>query len=73
MSGQVYIEVGEAFINGFSTPVITAYIFSGTDREIRNYVFIDDYFEETIVYTTKGFSTGGVNCMYSTLPESEPK
>ena len=73
MSGQVYVEVSEAFINGFATPIVTAYIFSGTDREIRNYVFVDDVFEETIQYTTKEFSTGGVNCLYSSLPENEPK
>ena len=73
MSGQVYIEISEAYINGFSTPVITAYIFSGTDREVRNYVFADGVFEETVVYSTKEFSTGGVNCLYSTLPENEAK
>lgn len=73
MTGQVYLEVGEAYINGFATPIVTAYIFSGADREIRNYKFVEDYFEETIVYSTKEFSTGGINCMYSTLPESEPK
>lgn len=73
MSGQVYAEVGEAYINGLSTPIITAYIFSGADREIRNYRFVDDCFEETVVYTTKEFSTGGVNCLYSTIPESEAR
>lgn len=73
MSGQVYVEVSEAFINGFATPIITAYIFSGTEREIRNYVFADGVFEETIMYATKDFSTGGVNCLYSTIPENLPK
>ena len=73
MSGQVYVEVGEAYMNGLATPIVTAYIFSGTDREIRNYVYNGECFEETIVYTTKEFSTGGVNCMYTTLPESEPR
>jgi len=73
MSGQVYMEVGEAFINGFATPIVTIYIFSGTDREIRNYTYVDDYFEETIIYSTKEFSTGGVNCLYSTLPENVSK
>lgn len=73
MSGQVYLEISEAFVNGLATPVVTAYIFSGTDREIRNYTFEEDYFKESIVYTTKEFSTGGVNCMYSTLPENEAK
>lgn len=73
MSGQVYVEVNEVFVNGFATPVITAYIFSGTDREIRNYSFVDGAFEETIVFNAKEFSTGGVNCLYSTLPESLPR
>lgn len=73
MSGQLYMEVGEAYVNGLSTPLITAYIFSGTDREIRNYIFTGEYFEETTIYTTKEFSTGGVNCLYTTMPESEPK
>lgn len=72
MSGQVYMEINEAFVNGFATPVVTAYIFSGTDREIRNYAYIgNDCFEETILFNTKEFSTGGVNCLYSTVPESE--
>ena len=73
MSGQVYAEVSEAYINGLSTPIITAYIFSGTDREIRNYIFKGDSFEENIVYSTKEFSTGGVNCLYSTMPENEAR
>ena len=73
MSGQVYLEISEAYINGLATPVITAYIFSGTDREVRNYMFADGVFEETVVYSTKEFSTGGVNCLYSTLPENEAK
>ena len=71
MSGQVYVEVSEAYVNGLSTPIITAYIFSGTEREIRNYIFDKDAFEEKIVYSTKEFSTGGVNCLYSTIPENE--
>ena len=73
MSGQVYLEISEAFVYGLPTPIITAYIFSGTDREIRNYMLVEDYFEETLVYSTKEFSTGGVNCLYTTLPESDPK
>lgn len=73
MTGQVYAEVGEVYAQGVATPVVTAYIFTGGDREIRNYAFVDDYFEETIVYSTKDFSTGGINCMYSTFPESDPK
>lgn len=73
MSGQVYIEVGEVFINGLATPVVTAYIFGGTEREIRNYIYSQGFFEEKIVYTTKDFSTGGINSLYSTLPESEAK
>lgn len=73
MTGQVYMEVGEIFVNGITTPAVTAYIFSGADREIRNYIFAGDCFEESIVYTTKGFSTGGVNNLYSTLPENQPK
>lgn len=73
MSGQVYLEIGEAYMNGLATPVVTAYIFSGADREIRNYKFVDEYFEETIIYSTKEFSTGGFNCLYSTIPESDPK
>lgn len=73
MSGQVYMEVSEAFVNGFATPIITVYVFSGADREIRNYSFVDDCFEETIVYSTKQFSTGGVNNLYSTLPENKAR
>ena len=73
MSGQVYMEVNEIFVNGFATPSVTVYIFSGTDREIRSYTFEGDCFEETVVFSTKEISTGGVNCLYSTLPDSEVK
>lgn len=73
MQGYVYVEVNEAFIKGLSTPVITAYIFSGNDREIRNYMFKDGVFVETQEYSTKQFSTGGINNRYTTLPEPEKK
>ncbi len=73
MQGYVYAEVNEAFIKGLSTPVITAYIFSGNDREIRNYIFEEDQFVEYVEYSTKNFSTGGINNRYSTLPEPVEK
>ncbi len=71
MQGYVYAEVSEAFVKGLATPVITAYIFSGNDREIRNYIFEDDMFVEYQEYSTKQFSTGGINNMYTTFPEPE--
>lgn len=73
MQGYVYAEVSEAFVKGLSTPVITAYIFSGNDREIRNYIFEDGVFVEYQDYSTKKFSTGGINNRYSTLPEPKQK
>lgn len=73
MRGYVYAEVNEAFVHGLSTPVITLYIFSGNDREIRNYIFEEDVFVEYQEYSTKNFSTGGVNNRYSTLPEPKAK
>ena len=71
MGGYVYAEVNETFIRGMATTVITAYIFSGNDREIRNYVFEKDVFVEYKEYSTKQFSTGGVNNLYTTIPEPE--
>ena len=73
MQGYVYVELNEAFVKGLSTPVITAYIFSGNDREIRNYVFEDGIFVEYLEYSTKQFSTGGINNRYSTIPAPEKK
>ena len=69
--GLVYAEVNEAFIRGIATPVITVYAFSGTDRDIRNYTYNydEDAFIEDQVFTTKVFSTGGINTLYSTFPE----
>ena len=72
MQGRVYMEVNEGFLKGVVTPVITVYIFSGNDREIRNYIFDGEYFIESQEYTTKNFSTGGINNRYSTLPEYKP-
>ena len=71
IQGVVYAEVNEAFIKGISTPVITVYAFSGTDRDIRNYVYNydEDAFIEEQLFTTKAFSTGGINTLYSTFPE----
>lgn len=75
INGQVYFEYGEAFIKGVSTPIVTAYIFSGNAREIRSYVYdkANDFFVEEIIYTTTDFSTGGVNTFYSTFPEYKSK
>lgn len=73
MQGYVYLEVGEIFVQGLSTPAITAYIFSGSDREIRNYLFEDGMFVEYQEYSTKQFSTGGINNRYSTIPEPKKK
>lgn len=72
IQGYVYAEVNEGFIRGVVTPVITVYIFSGNDREIRNYIFDGEYFVESQEYTTKNFSTGGINNMYGTIPEYKP-
>ena len=69
--GVVYAEVNEAYVHGMATPVITAYAFSGADRDIRNYVYNydEDAFTEEQIFTTKTFSTGGINTLYSTFPE----
>lgn len=74
MQGYVYAEVNEAFIGGFTTTVITAYIFSNTDRDIRNYVYDpeEDVFTEYQEYTTKSFSTGGINNLFTSMPEYAP-
>lgn len=72
MQGRVYMEVNEGFVKGIVTPVITVYIFSGNDREIRNYTFDGEYFIENQEYTTKSFSTGGINNRYTTIQEYKP-
>lgn len=75
MPGYVYMEINECFVRGVSTNVVTAYIFSGTDREIRNYVYnaAEDVFVEEQVFTTAEFSTGGINTLYSNFPEYKAK
>ena len=72
MQGRVYMEVNEGFVKGVVTPVITVYIFSGNDREIRNYIFDGEYFIESQEYTTKNFSTGGINNRYTSIQEYKP-
>ncbi|MBO5460016.1 MAG: hypothetical protein J5981_07205 [Lachnospira sp.] len=72
LQGYVYAEVNEAYIKGVMTPIITLYIFSGNDREVRNYYYDGDCFVENQEFTTKGFSTGGINNLYSTMPEYKP-
>ena len=69
--GVVYAEVNEAYVHGIATPVIIAYVFSGADRDIRIYTYDydEDAFIEEQIFTTKAFSTGGVNTLYSTFPE----
>ncbi len=73
LQGYVYFEASEVYKSGKPTPVITAYIYSGTDREIRNYFFEDGVFVEYIEYTTRQFSTGGINVFYSSIPEPKEK
>lgn len=72
IQGRVYMEVNEGFIKGIVTPVITVYIFSGNDREIRNYIFDGESFIESQEYTTKNFSTGGINNRYTSMQEYKP-
>lgn len=72
MQGRVYAELNVCYINGVGTPIITVYVFSGNDREIRNYIYDGEFFVESIEYTTKNFSTGGINNMYGTIPEYKP-
>ncbi len=71
ISGYVYMEVNEAFVRGLSTPIITAYMIGNNEREIRHYIFDEDHFEEYIEYTSDDYSTGGINNIYSTIPEPE--
>ncbi|MCR4719906.1 MAG: hypothetical protein K5768_09790 [Firmicutes bacterium] len=75
LQGVVYAEVNEAYIHGIATPVITVYAFSGTDRDIRNYIYDydEDVFVEDQIFTTRTFSTGGINTIYSTFPEYKPR
>lgn len=75
LQGVVYAEVNEAYIHGIATPVVTVYAFSGTDRDIRNYIYSydEDAFIEDQIFTTKVFSTGGINTIYSTFPEYKPR
>lgn len=74
IQGYVYAEVNEAFINGITTTVITAYVFSNADRDIRNYIYDSDkdVFIEYQEYTTKSFSTGGINNLFTSMPEYKP-
>lgn len=74
MQGYVYAEVNEGFINGITTTIITAYVFSNTDRDIRNYIYDaeQDLFVEYQEYTTKNFSTGGINNLFTSMPEYKP-
>lgn len=74
MQGRVYAEVNEGFINGLTTTIITAYIFGSTDRDIRNYIYDSekDVFVEYQEYTTKNFSTGGINNLFTSIPEYKP-
>jgi len=73
LQGMLYFEVNEAYISGVPTEVITLYVFSGTDREIRNYVYdeSEDAFFEDRVFSTSQYSTAGVNNRYSTIPEAK--
>lgn len=74
MQGYVYAEVNEGFINGITTTIITAYVFSNADRDIRNYIYDAerDLFVEYQEYTTKNFSTGGINNLFTSMPEYKP-
>lgn len=72
IQGYVYMEVNEGYVSGVNTPIITVYVFSGNDREIRNYIFDGEAFVEEQEYTTKNFSTGGINNRYSSIPNYKP-
>lgn len=73
IQGMLYFEVNEAYISGVPTDVITLYIFSGTEREIRNYIYDanEDAFFEDRIFSTSLFSTAGINNRYSTIPEAK--
>ncbi len=75
IQGSMYFEVNEAYISGVPTEVITLYIFGGTDREIRNYIYDekDDVFVEDRLYSTSKFSTAGINNRYTTIPEAKAR
>lgn len=75
VSGVVYAEVSEAYVQGIATPIITAYIFSGADREVRNYTYSykEDAFIEEQMFSTQKFSTGGINNLYSTFPQPQAR
>ena len=75
LHGMLYFEVNEAYISGVPTDVISLYIFSGTDREIRNYIYNEeeDVFVEDCLFSTSQFSTAGINNRYSTIPEAKAK
>ena len=75
INGMLYFEVNEAYLKGVPTDVITLYIFSETDREIRNYIYDnkEDVFVENRVFSSSEFSTAGINNRYTTIPEAKAR
>ena len=69
ISGRLYFEVNDYYLQGIETQAITLYIFDGAKREIRNYTFEDDGFVENILFTTDDVSTAGINNNFSSFPE----
>ena len=69
ISGRLYFEVNDYYLQGIETQAVTLYIFDGAKREIRNYIFEDDGFVENVLFTTDDVSTAGINNTFSSFPE----
>lgn len=67
--GTPYLEVSEFYIGEETVPVIALYIFSGAGTELRQYRWRDGAFYETVAYTTNDEADGGINRIYSSIPD----
>lgn len=69
--GTPYMEVSEFYVGDETIPVITLYLLTSADTQIRQYTWRAGAFYETVAYSAGEVADGGISRIYSSIPAYE--
>ena len=69
--GYVYMSVSDVYDKDEDKKLISLYIDGNSFREVRDYMYSENKFTETVAYSTDDLSSEGISEIYSSIPQYE--
>ncbi len=69
--GYVYMSVSDVYDKDGDKKLISLYIDGNSFHEVRDYVYNENKFTETVAYSTDDLSSEGISEVYSSIPHYE--